>query len=243
VSVANQRTANVQTVRGRIGVMREPREILPDEIADFLHADSPARREAAWTSFLAQHNRLLLRVAYAVAPNHEDAMDAYALVLGQLRETNGHRLRAYAADGRSKFTTWLVVVARSICVDFIRHKYGRYSANGNADGDLDRAARRSLAQLLDDRTDIGLIADENAAAPDEPLRSHELRSRLDEAMATISDDDRLLLKLRFDDDLSASAISKLVGLPTPFHVYRRLNALLRRLRDHLAQRGVESAQP
>src|SRR5438309_109170 len=55
--------------------------------------------------------------------------------------------------------------------------------------------------------------------------------------------DRLLLKLRFDDDLSAREIAGLVGLPTPFHVYRRLNALLGELRRVLRQRGIHGAEP
>ena len=55
--------------------------------------------------------------------------------------------------------------------------------------------------------------------------------------------DRLLIKLRFDDDLSAREIAGLVGLPTPFHVYRRLNALLGQLRRVLRQRGIHEAEP
>ena len=93
--------------------MREPTDVLPDEIANFLRGETHDTREGSWSSFLARHNRLLLRVAYAAAMNREDAMDAYAVVLEQLREHDGRRLRAYRADGRSKFTTWLVVVARS----------------------------------------------------------------------------------------------------------------------------------
>jgi hypothetical protein len=35
----------------------------------------------------------------------------------------------------------------------------------------------------------------------------------------------------------------MLGLPTPFHVYRRLNALLADLKRSLGRRGVESALP
>jgi DNA-directed RNA polymerase specialized sigma24 family protein len=44
-------------------------------------------------------------------------MDGYAYVLEALRSDDYRRLRAYAADGRSKFSTWLVVVARRLCLD------------------------------------------------------------------------------------------------------------------------------
>ena len=235
--------ANVSAERGREGVMRAPAEILPEEIRQFLHAETLERREDSWASFLAQHNRLLLRVAYTVVPNREDAMDAYATLLEQLREDDGRRIRAYVADGRSKFTTWLVVVARRICVDFVRRKYGRYTPGNDAASALDRVSRRSLAQLIDGGRALAVVPDDNAAEPDASIRARELQTKLEEAVAELSSDDQLLLKLRYDDDLSASAIAKLVGSPTPFHVYRRLNALLAQLRARLAAHGVESAEP
>jgi len=53
--------------------------------------------------------------------------------------------------------------------------------------------------------------------------------------------DRLLLALRFEDDQPAATIARLLGFPTPFHVYRHLNGLLRRLRGELRQRGIDSS--
>ena len=223
--------------------MREPTEILPDEIANFLHGETHDTREDSWGSFLARHNRLLLRVAYAAAPNREDAMDAYAVVLEQLRQHGGRRLRTYRADGRSKFTTWLVVVARRICVDYLRQKYGRYEPASKDAANVDRTSRLALVELVGGEVDPTSIADDNAALPDEALRTEELSARLNGAVRELSNDDRLLLKLRFDDDLSASAIARLVGLPTAFHVYRRLNGVLAQLRARLSARGIESAEP
>jgi len=223
--------------------MREPTDILPDEIARFLHGETHDSREDSWSSFLARHNRLLLRVAYAAAPNREDAMDAYAIVLEQLREHDGRRLRSYRADGRSKFTTWLVVVARRICVDYLRQKYGRYVPASRRNGNGERSTRRALVDLVGVEVDPAIVADDNAVPPDGAVRSQELNASLDDAVRGLSNDDRLLLKLRFEDDLSASAIARLVGSPTPFHVYRRLNAVLAELRARLSSRGVESAEP
>jgi RNA polymerase sigma factor (sigma-70 family) len=222
--------------------MREPTDILPDEIATFLHGDTRDRREESWTAFLARHNRLLLRVAYAVAPNREDAMDAYAIILEQLREHDARRLRSYRSDGRSKFTTWLVVVARRICVDFLRQRYGRYVPTSRRTGKGERLARLALAELVGAEVDAAIVVDENAVLPDESVRSEELSARLADAVRALSNDDRLLLKLRFEDDLSASAIARLVGAPTPFHVYRRLNAILSQLRQALESRGFESSE-
>ena len=170
-------------------------------------------------------------------------MDAYAVVLEQLREHDGRRLRAYRADGRSKFTTWLVVVARRICVDYLRQKYGRYEPASRDAANIDRTSRLALVELVGGDVDPTSIADDHAALPDEAVRTEELRARLEGAVRELSDDDRLLLKLRFDDDLSASAIARLVGMPTAFHIYRRLNGLLAQLRAQLSAQGIESAEP
>ena len=53
---------------------------------------------------------------------------------------------------------------------------------------------------------------------------------------------RLLLKLRFEDELPAREIATLMHLPTVFHAYRRLNALLASLRRTLEDAGVDDAQ-
>ena len=66
---------------------------------------------------------------------------------------------------------------------------------------------------------------------------------LHNALAELDPPDRLLLKLRFDDGLSAADIADLMRLPTPFHVYRRLTALLDSLRKALRMRGVEGPTP
>ena len=52
--------------------------------------------------------------------------------------------------------------------------------------------------------------------------------------------DRLLIKLRFEDGLSAKDIASLTRSATPFHVYRRLNRILATLKRGLVARGVES---
>ena len=168
-------------------------------------------------------------------------MDAYAHVLQRLRENDCRRLRGYVPNGRSKFTTWLVVVARRLCLDFHRQRYGR-ADDPAPDAVVARAARRRLVNLVAGETEPEQIA---APSPDpaSTVQADELHRALESATARLPAADRLLLKLRFDDDLSAREIATLIGLPTPFHVYRRLNALLGELRRALRQRGIDQAEP
>ncbi len=88
--------------------------------------------------------------------------------------------------------------------------------------------------------------DQIAAPASDPvlsLRAEEIHRALAVETAGLAPADRLLLTLRFDDELSAREIAEVLGLPTPFHVYRRINALLNLLRRNLRKRGVEGAEP
>jgi RNA polymerase sigma factor (sigma-70 family) len=214
-------------------------EDFPSELSSLLGATDAAAREAAWPAFLNSYSRLLLHVARQVGHDYDAAMDAYTYIVEQLRAGDYHRLRGYAGDGRSKFTTWLVVVARRLCLDHLRHRYGRVRENGDAQ-DTSHAGRRRLEDLLAEQVDVTDLPDA-AAGPDAELIASEQSCRLAARLSELEPRDRLLLKLRFEDDLSAREIASLVGYPTPFHVYRRLNTLLVSLRARLAPRDRKEA--
>jgi RNA polymerase sigma factor (sigma-70 family) len=218
-------------------------EALPSELTRLLKASAPTAREAAWSTFVASYSRLLLHTARSVAPEHDAAMDGYAHILEQLRGDDYRRLRAYVADGRSKFTTWLVVVARRLCVDHQRGRYGRLreGPDPSAARTEERAARRRLVDLLGGEIDVGRIEAPAAAGPDEQVMARELSASVAAAVAVLDSRDRLLVKLRFDDDLPARVIAEVLGFPTAFHVYRRLNTVLGILRTALRRRGVKDA--
>ncbi|OLC45159.1 MAG: hypothetical protein AUH68_04945 [Gemmatimonadetes bacterium 13_1_40CM_4_69_5] len=117
------------------------------ELSRLFEASDARARDSAWADFVAAHSRLLLHVARSLTTDHDAAMDGYAHVLERLREHDCRRLRGYAPDGRTKFTTWLVVVARRLCLDFHRHRYGR-SDDPAPDAAAARAARRRLVNLV-----------------------------------------------------------------------------------------------
>jgi RNA polymerase sigma factor (sigma-70 family) len=89
---------------------------------------------------------------------------------------------------------------------------------------------------------------DRAAAVDERLEQEQLRDNVVAAVASLAPQDRLLLALRYEDDRPAREIAAMLGLPTPFHVYRRLNHLHEVLRRTLvasygAKRPVADATP
>ena len=209
-------------------------EDFPSELSSLLGATDAAARETAWPAFLNSYSRLLLHVARQVGHDYDAAMDAYTYILEQLRAGDYHRLRGYAGDGRSKFTTWLVVVARRICLDHLRHRYGRARDNGQSEGSS-RVGRKRLEDLLAEQVEVTDLPD-GAAGPEAELIASEQSRTLAAGLAGLESRDRLLLKLRFEDDLSAREIASMLGYRTPFHVYRRINTLLVSLRARLAPR-------
>ena len=164
-------------------------------------------------------------------------MDRYAYVLEELRRDDFKRLRSYAADGRSRFSTWLVVVGRRLCLDYHRHKYGRDRTGGQ---DLEgRATRKRLVDLLAEAVDLPVLPDPSAPNPESDVQRVELLEALELTVGRMEPRDRLLLKLRFYDGVSVREIAKVMAFPSVFHVYRRLRDLFASLRRELSGQGVD----
>ena len=212
----------------------------PIELDLVLHASDPAAREAAWEGLVARHTRLFLAVARSFRGTHDEVMERYAYILEKLYEDDCHRLRAYRLNGRARFSTWLTVAARRLCLDHHRARYGRVRATADPreTGAL-RAVRRRLADSVASEMDTELLPDESAASAGSMAIRQERDALVGLALAALPPEDRLLLALRFEDELSAAHIARVMGFPTPFHVYRRLTIVLAELRSSLSSRGVD----
>jgi RNA polymerase sigma factor (sigma-70 family) len=220
---------------------------LPPELRRLFAATGDEMGEA-WAAFIASHSRLLLHVARELTPNRDAALDAYTFMLDRLREGDCRRLTGYAVRPGAKFTTWLVVVARRLTLDWHRQRYGRARHECSNDTHERRLVRRRIEDLVVRSDADGSVrmqpddeCDQHGA--DARLRADELRGALDAALATLAPADRLLLKLRYEDQSSVPEIARLLRYPSPFHVYRRISSLLDGLRRVLRARGVESPAP
>jgi RNA polymerase sigma factor (sigma-70 family) len=219
---------------------------LPPELATLLAERHSARRDVAWDVFVARYSKLLLMISREFGGSHDDAMDRYALILERLREDEFRRLRAWEGDRRSALTTWLGVIARRVCVDELRRRYGRADRNATADDVAERRQRRRLVDLITEELVPDIDAPDahgTVAVAELALRRFELRARLGLCLKDLPPDDQLLLSLRFRDGRSAAEIAPIVGLPSAFHVYRRIAKVAAVLREALRRRGVEDPVP
>jgi RNA polymerase sigma factor (sigma-70 family) len=172
-------------------------------------------------------------------------MDRYAFVLEQLGEDDFRRLRAYQRPEAGDFSLWLIVVTRRLCLDHYRHRYGRVRGDASQAhySDPGRTSRRRLVDLVRDEVDPESLAAPAGARPDEELATAERSRALAGALEELGPRDRLLLRLRFSEELPVRDIAKLMQFPTLFHVYRRLDAVLKVLRGALGKAGMEGVEP
>jgi RNA polymerase sigma factor (sigma-70 family) len=215
---------------------------LPDVLQSLLSAPPGEARETAWAAFLEEHSSLVLHVARSMGGDHDIVMDRYAFVLEALRLDDFHRLRGYLADGVGRFTTWLIVVVRRLCLDFHRRRYGRSQSDSRASQDQ-RAGRRQLEDLVGQELGLALLESPANQVPDEALSGAELRRGLERALASLDTSDRLILRLRFEDDCSVPEIARLLGEKSPFRLYRRLDRILASVRRSLQAAGIENSVP
>jgi RNA polymerase sigma factor (sigma-70 family) len=213
---------------------------VPPSLDALLQARDEVSRESAWSTFLGDYNDLLLSIARRTSFDHDGAMDRYAFMLQQLRHDGCRRLRAFKDNGAGAFPTWLVVVARRLCVDFHRHVHGRPQATEPSPRrDLDATVRRNLADFVAAEVDPDQLASATFVDPEAAVLAAERRQALQKALEELDVADRLLLTLRFEDDIPTADLAPMVGLQTRFQVHRRLKSVIAKLRRSLAANGIE----
>jgi RNA polymerase sigma factor (sigma-70 family) len=214
---------------------------VPIELNRLLQATERPDREAAWEGLIAGHTRLILSVARSLGGDNDAVMERYAYVLGKLREDEFRRLRAFDSSAGATFSTWLTVTARRMCLDLHRSMFGRdRSEHSNDKTSILRAARRALGGSFFSDVDADTVSSGNDQADIEIIREHRDEC-LRNALSRLTPRERLLLTLRFEDELSARRIAALTGMPSPFHVYRLLNSILSSVRKRLISEGIENS--
>ena len=222
----------------------ECRDALPPPVARLLLATTDSDIEQAWAAFLTGYSTLLLRIASGFAPGYDGALDRYAYMLDELRRNDFRRLRSYAADGRGRFSTWLTVVARRLCLDHFRQQYGRVRGPEpvRARTSSSRMVRRRLSDLGGPVDELSRLPDLTVRDPGEVVDERDRQAALRRALDELSPNDQLLLRLRFEENLTAREIAPLLGLASQFHVYRRIETVCGMVRGRLtASAGRASA--
>lgn len=221
-------------------ILQEPSTT--DALYSILDADNESARERAWNGFLREYHDVLMHAARTLGGDHDAVMDRYTFVLDALRRDDFLRLRGYVASPRGRFSTWLIVVARRLCLDEYRHRHGRLQGESQASRDQ-RRERRNLTDLVGNELELQALEASPDDSPEALLRRSELQAALAAALAALNPSDRLLLRLRFAEDLSVPEIARVLGKRSPFPLYYRLDKVLSTLRVALQSVGMTDPLP
>jgi RNA polymerase sigma-70 factor (ECF subfamily) len=164
--------------------------------------------EGAFRELVRAHHRLVYAICFQVLRRAEDAEDA-----AQEAFLKAYRNRAELRD-RDTATGWLARIARNAALDAVRR----------------RARRQQLADELTEREEER--GEEAGAAPRaEPVFGDE-KEKLARALGELSEEDGLVVTLRFIDGLTPQEIAGRLG-EKPGTIRVRLHRALKRLREAL----------
>ena len=174
-----------------------------------------ARDEEAVRLVTTRNNQRLFRAAWAILKNRSDAEDV----------VQSTYLRAFAGIGtfeaRSTLSTWLTRIA-------INEALGRVRAASRRRAQLEEAS----VTVLDDYRDK-LMRGSQTAPPDAELARAQLRGLLEQAIAGLSDDFRLVFVLREVEGFSVEETAAALDL-VPATVKTRHLRARRKLQQALA---------
>jgi DNA-directed RNA polymerase specialized sigma24 family protein len=249
-------------------------------------------REQAWSEFLELYSPLILQVVNHFETEEDRTGECFLFVCDQLSTNGCRRLRRFEPAGPAKFSTWLRVVARNLCLDWRRKEIGRPRVFRSVArlGVLDQQVfdsvyqrgmsqretllslqgsypklteeqvsdsvqrvrenltsrqlwllgrRRPRVQSLerDSAAEGGVVATQIADPGPNPETLAEIgeqRSALTNALSRLEKEERLLLRLRYEEGLTLDQVARFTGLGNAQRADRRIKEILTRLREEMS---------
>lgn len=252
--------------------------------------------DEAWAAFLGDHAPLILQVVHLFERDADQVQDCFLFVCERLRRGDMRRIRCFRVEGTATFDTWLRAVVRHLCLDWRRHRDGRFrlphavarlpdlerevfrcihlrglsenetfhtlkalwpaltreqlaGAASRVAGTLSSRqswlllARRPRLQSLSDApseadpvgAEAGLV--DPRPDPEQDALAHESLGALRDAIERLPPRDRLLVRLRHEQELPLEEIARLTGLSGASQVERQIQKALDVLRERMGAKG------
>jgi len=176
---------------------------------------------SAWDELVRHHLEMICRAVRRVLGDEADVEDVIQTLFVKLLERDCRRLRSF--QGRSKFSTWLVAVARRVALEHLERK--KKPAPPAA-----RALETLVTELKDD--------------PGSHLDGEQATRRLQAAMDRLPARDGLLVQLVYVDGASYEEAARFLAVPVN-SVSPWLGRAKERLRAFLREKvyGPEPVDP
>ncbi len=185
--------------------MKEPVQRLVEQ--------AKAGEVGAFSCLVTMYQDRVLYLAFDLLGNWDDAKDAAQEAFIKAFE------KIDTFEGRSHFSTWLYRITVNLCRDFFRRK------------------KRSPVEVMDDEQmefagNTAAGADRESLAVLKNLENLELQGQIQEALATLSVNQRTAIVLRYFHDYSTKEIAEIMNCSentVRIHFFRAME----KLRNHL----------
>jgi RNA polymerase sigma-70 factor (ECF subfamily) len=191
-------------------LQQQPPEVTPEMTDDELVAAARAGDESAFTKLFERHRHLVSRLGYRFFPRREQVEE----IIQESFIKAYFALDDYQGGNEKSFVSWLSRITVRACYDELRRVRRRSESNI---GDLSEDEVAYLNERLRDLSASGNV--EGAAI------SRDLATKL---LARLRPDDRLILTLLKQEELSIAEIADLTGW----------SAAKVKMRSHRAQHGL-----
>ena len=96
------------------------------QIARIIEQLGTPQFQQAWTEFLEAYSPLIFHTVRLFERDADPVADCFLFVCERLSEKTFRRLRLFKPGGAARFSTWLRVVVRNLCLDWRRKEFGRH---------------------------------------------------------------------------------------------------------------------
>jgi RNA polymerase sigma-70 factor (ECF subfamily) len=175
--------------------------------------------EGAFRQLVQKYQRRIYQLALGMLKDPDDAMD--------IAQETFVRVHKYLPSfkGDSSFFTWTYRIAMNLCLDAQRRKgrLERVEVEEGDDAEIEAAMDPPSAAL---------------AGPQRQALNRELRDRMEDALASLSENHRAILLLREVEGLSYEELAKVLGIRKGTVMSRLFHARLKmqnKLREYLGE--------
>jgi len=183
--------------------------------------------EKAFRQLVERYQRRVVQLALGMTKDPDEAMD-----IAQETFVKVHRyLPSFKGD--SSFFTWTYRIAMNLCLDAQRRK-------GRAERvDLEQGDEAELEAAMDPPSSA-------LAGPQRQTLNAELRGKIEDALASLSENHRAILILRELEGLSYEELAKVLGIRKGTVMSRLFHARLKmqnKLREYLGEDAPDTSEP
>ncbi|MFP3904408.1 MAG: RNA polymerase sigma factor [Armatimonadota bacterium] len=195
-------------------------ENIPDDEAALVKKAAACSAEAFDALMELFHTHLAIIVG-KYAKRREDRADLQAEIVEKLLANDKRALRDWRPI--APFSAYLTTIATRHCLQWLeRHKRLQEHTVRNLPG-----PNRNEEDIFDHICDPDTTAD-----PPDQLKKEERAKTVRTAFAELSNDDRLILALRFEEEMTGPGIARILGI-SQGAARKRIYDALRRLKDAL----------